>query len=53
MYSYEVEKLILSKIPPSIVEVMTKEGWNVFGIYEVVKESLKQDKINGKKSKER
>lgn len=39
-YSHELTRRIEAKIPSEILEEMKKHGWNVYGIYELVKEEL-------------
>lgn len=44
IYSREVEKEIERQIPSLLIEAMDHKGWNVFGIYELVKEELAKEK---------
>ena len=43
IYSYEIKAKIESKIPKDILESLSKHGWNVFGIYELVQAELKKN----------
>jgi hypothetical protein len=36
-YSWELKQKIEESIDPRVLEALEKYGWNVFGIYEVVK----------------
>lgn len=49
-YPTEVETLANSKIPKGLLEDLSKYGWNIFGIYEVVKEAIKLQKKLAKAS---
>jgi hypothetical protein len=42
LYRTEEQMKIERQIPARILEVLKEEGWNVFGIYETVKEVLQQ-----------
>ena len=46
IYSWKVSDYIVDRLPIEIIRAMNETGWNVFGIYELVKESLKLEKEN-------
>jgi hypothetical protein len=46
-YSYSLNDWVMSQVPDSILEEMSRWGWNAFGIYETIKEGIKLEK-NGK-----
>lgn len=48
IYSYAVADVTKKNIPTEIIEAMHKKGWNEFGIYEVVKDALKEEKRKNK-----
>lgn len=49
VYTYDLQNNIEKKIPKSILNALSEQGWNVFGIYETVQEEIK--KINAPKKK--
>lgn len=46
IYSHAVIDAVNAAIPASIREAMSQVGWNALGIYEVVDETLKQERRN-------
>jgi len=40
IYSFELTHWVESYIPTEIIQAMLNHGWNVFGIYELVKEGF-------------
>lgn len=44
IYPQEAYDKILTRIPPTIIKQLTEMGWNVFGIYEVVKDELEKER---------
>ena len=49
VYSYEVDALVQSQIPKSVLEAMDIKGWNAFGVYQLVKEELRKERIRLRK----
>lgn len=45
-YSHDLKARVESQIPRSILEAMSREGWNAFGIYELVKRLRAQERRN-------
>jgi len=43
IYSFDLYDSIMAELPPEIVDAMAAVGWNVFGIYELVVESIKKE----------
>lgn len=43
VYSYELARDINLLLPKEIVDVLNKNGWNAFGIYELVKQKIKEE----------
>lgn len=48
VYSFQLQENIEARIPKSILDAVRREGWNFFGIYEVVKEEIKKEKKQAK-----
>lgn len=44
VYSWDVHARIDEKIPESIRLAMAHQGWNAFGVFELVEEELKAEK---------
>jgi len=40
MYSHELTRWVESQVPGEIIRSMLNNGWNTFGIYELVKEGI-------------
>ena len=40
LYSVEFQDWVEAQLSPEMVRVMHKNGWNVFGVYELVKAGL-------------
>ncbi len=51
IYSYELAKWVESQVPSEIIRAMLNDGWNVFGIYELVKEGLSLERKGNLTSK--
>lgn len=49
IYSYEVDALVRARLPKIILDAMENKGWNAFGIYEVVKDELRLERIRLRK----
>ena len=45
-YSHELNSKVETQIPDSILNAMTVEGWNAFGIYELVKRLRAKEQRN-------
>lgn len=43
-YSYDIVDKIEAKIPQAILDALKSQGWNALGIYELVKDEIKQAK---------
>jgi len=53
-YSWKLNDWVVGKIPQQIRAAMSQNGWNAFGVYEVVKEGIawerkKQERMKAKK----
>lgn len=46
IYSHVVNDAVEARIPPSIIATMSRVGWNVFGLYEVVQDEIRKEKRN-------
>ena len=44
IYSHDIHGRVKAQLPDCILEALSKVGWNVFGIYEVVEKELKAEK---------
>ena len=44
IYSFELLDWVKNQLPDEIVKAIRDTGWNVFGIYELVKEGLSLEK---------
>jgi hypothetical protein len=44
IYSWDLKAKIEERIPKEIIEAMKSQGWNAFGIYEVVLQEIKKEK---------
>jgi hypothetical protein len=44
LYSHELNQAVHKRIPGDIVTMMALNGWNAFGIYEVVSEEMKMER---------
>ena len=42
VYSEELYDAVKMRIPPTVIKDLESMGWNVFGIYEVVKEEMEK-----------
>ena len=49
-YSYALTAWLMNRVPADISRSLTRNGWNVFGVYELVKEGIALEK-KGKLSK--
>uniref|UniRef100_A0A6M3KFH9 Uncharacterized protein n=1 Tax=viral metagenome TaxID=1070528 RepID=A0A6M3KFH9_9ZZZZ len=45
-YSWELNDWVIEQLPKQLRESFFHTGWNVFGIYELVKEGLALEKAN-------
>ncbi|KKL78707.1 hypothetical protein LCGC14_2022170 [marine sediment metagenome] len=65
-YSWDLNDWVMGQIPSHTRQALFQEGWNVFGIYELVKEGIalekkgiltpkltRQRKLKGSKSNEK
>src|SRR5271166_1053502 len=50
-YPWAVNEKIEFRIPPTILEAMSKVGWSAFGVYEVIKEEIAHYNKDKKKYK--
>lgn len=48
VYSHTLNANVEARIPPSILEALSRVGWNALGIYEVVQEEIKKEKAQPK-----
>jgi hypothetical protein len=44
IYSFKLHDWAMAQLPFEIAQAMRKNAWNVFGIYEMVKEGLSLEK---------
>jgi hypothetical protein len=44
MYSCELSDIVEAKLPKPIRDAMKQTGWNAFGIYELVRRELAEEK---------
>lgn len=51
IYTWGAEALITAELPNMLKDAMRLTGWNAFGIYELVKDSIRKDKRRAKKEK--
>jgi hypothetical protein len=44
IYTWGAEAIIEAALPQALRDAMRKTGWNAFGIYELVKETINKEK---------
>lgn len=44
IYSWTLQEKVNARIPEQIREAAANKGWNVFGIFEVVREELRKER---------
>lgn|SRR3990167_6156175 len=52
VYSHALLETVESKVPRPIIDRMNAHGWNVFGIYELVKREIQTEKMVAKRASE-
>ena len=51
LYTFGAETLVITELPQMLKDAMNATGWNAFGIYELVKDSIRKDNIRSRKEK--
>lgn len=49
VYNYRSQEAIDAQLPMDVKEAMHLNGWNAFGVYELVKEELRKEKARIRK----
>ena len=52
IFTWGAQSLVNAELPNMIRNAMSATGWNAFGIYELVQDSIRKDRARAKKAKE-